>query len=202
MAGYAVTQVAAPDGWFYTLYRGHDGAFIHALSTPDGVAFCIDLPGGPEDEATAANWGLALETNGRGIYAANASLAMAVDVDLQEFIVRKSARLATMTPAIVLAKFESATWSAGSAASLGPDGSLLFVAGDRGVVAVRTKDLSTAAVLGSSLRLSDVAVGGSGAVYALTAAGGVVQLDGSGGSRDVSIASNRYSRITAVLTMR
>jgi hypothetical protein len=201
MAGYAVRQVAGPEGWYYTVYRSHDGAFIHALSTADGVAFCIDLPYGTEDEATAAGWGLAIEPNGAGLYAANAKLGMAVDVDLNEFTIRKSGRLASLAPLITLAKFESATWVEGGAAALGPDGSLLFVAGDRGVIAVRAKDLSTVAVLGSSTRFSDVAVGGSGAVYALTDAGGVVQLDVQGGSRTVSIASNRYSGITAVLTM-
>jgi hypothetical protein len=201
MAGYAVTQVAGPQGWYYTVYRRNDGAFIHALSTADGVAFCIDLPFGAEDEATAASWGLALETNGSGLYAANARLGMAVEIDLNEFTIRKSGRLASLTPLITLAKFESATWVEGSAASLGPDGKLLFVAGNKGVIAVRTKDLSTATVLGQSTRFTDVAVGGSGAVYALTDTGSVVQLDSRGGNRAVTIAANRYSGITAVLTM-
>ena len=201
MAGYAVTQMAGPQGWFYTVYRSKDGAFIHALSTSDGVAFCIDLPGGPEDEATAASWGLALEENGSGLYAANARLGLAVDVDLQEFEVRKEGRLAGATPLVVLAKFESATWVGGSAASLGPDGKLLFVAGNRGVIAVRTKDLSTAMLLGTSTRFTDVAVSGSGAVFALTDAGSVFQLDATGGKRSASIASNRYDAISAVLTM-
>jgi hypothetical protein len=46
MTGYPVTRATSADGgWAYTLYgRAREPAFVHALSTWDRAAICIDLP--------------------------------------------------------------------------------------------------------------------------------------------------------------
>jgi hypothetical protein len=46
MRGQPVTRVASSDGrWAYTLYaRPKHGAFVHALDTVRGEAYCVDLP--------------------------------------------------------------------------------------------------------------------------------------------------------------
>lgn len=53
MQGFAVTRTTSRDGrWAYTLYAG-DENFVHALDTVGGKAFCIDVPGHPEDITAA-----------------------------------------------------------------------------------------------------------------------------------------------------
>jgi hypothetical protein len=46
MNGWPMTRVTGPGGrWEYTLYKGSEYAFIHALDTEKRRAFCIDLEG-------------------------------------------------------------------------------------------------------------------------------------------------------------
>jgi hypothetical protein len=53
MQGFAVTRTTSRDGrWAYTLYAGNEN-FVHALDTVGGKAFCIDVPGHPEDITAA-----------------------------------------------------------------------------------------------------------------------------------------------------
>ena len=44
MAGWPIAQVRRPDGMVFTLYHGAEHPFIHALSSVDAWALCIDLP--------------------------------------------------------------------------------------------------------------------------------------------------------------
>ena len=44
MAGWPIAQARRPDGMVFTLYRGAEHPFIHALSSVDAWALCIDLP--------------------------------------------------------------------------------------------------------------------------------------------------------------
>ena len=61
MGGYPITQLRRPDGMVFTLYRGAEHPFIHALSSIDAWAVCIDLPATDDDDAaTALDWGLAV----------------------------------------------------------------------------------------------------------------------------------------------
>ena len=67
--------------------------FIHALSSVDAWALCIDLPAtGGDDPAAAADWGLTATTNGRSIVAANATLGVAVEIPLSDLAVRRIGR--------------------------------------------------------------------------------------------------------------
>jgi hypothetical protein len=46
MGGVPLTRTMSPDmRWVYTLYSGEHN-FVHALDTKEGIARCIDLPGG------------------------------------------------------------------------------------------------------------------------------------------------------------
>ena len=44
LADWPIAQLRSPSGLVMTLYRGVDHPFIHALSTADAWAVCIDLP--------------------------------------------------------------------------------------------------------------------------------------------------------------
>jgi DNA-binding beta-propeller fold protein YncE len=45
MTGRPITRAMSPDGqWAYTLYKGDDEPFVHALDTPARAAVCVDLP--------------------------------------------------------------------------------------------------------------------------------------------------------------
>jgi hypothetical protein len=91
MAGWPIAQLVRPDGMVFTLYRGAEHPFIHALNTVEAWAVCIDLPADNADDAMAAlDWGLAAAPDGHAIFAANATLGLAVDVDRgsSRFVVR------------------------------------------------------------------------------------------------------------------
>ena len=82
MAGWPIAQVRRPDGMVFTLYRGGE-PLIHALSSIDAWALCIDLPAtGTNDTDAASDWGLTATIDGRSIIAANATLGVAVDIPL------------------------------------------------------------------------------------------------------------------------
>src|SRR5256885_11724462 len=107
MAGSAVAQVRRSDGLVLTLYRGPEHPFVHALNSKDAWALCIDLPGAASNDGTsAADWDLAPSADGRAVFAVNASLGLAVDVDPTNLAVRRTATIGTTAAApIVLAKF-------------------------------------------------------------------------------------------------
>ena len=200
MTGYAVTQLAGRLGWVYTLYRGHDGAFIHALSTVDGVAFCIDLPRTTgADEATAAGWGLALSPTRDEIFAANEPLGVISDVDLTTFSVVRGSTLGA-AGSVELAKFESAQ-AAGGSLALSEDGATLYVLAQHGVMVVRATDLATIGTVGGSQAYRSVAAGSDGAVYAVRDDGRAVVLGRDGGPALV-IDGEDYADIAAVIPMR
>ena len=57
MAGWPIAQARRPDGMVFTLYRGAEHPFIHALSSVDAWALCIDLPTTGTNDAAAAPTG-------------------------------------------------------------------------------------------------------------------------------------------------
>jgi hypothetical protein len=200
MSGYAVTQLTGRLGWVYTLYRGHNGAFIHALSTNDGVAFCIDLPGTTgSNEATAAGWGLALSPTRDELFAANGTLRVMSDIDLSSFGVSRTSTLAS-APSIELAKFESAE-PAGGGLALSQDGATLFALVQRGVTVVRASDLATIGHLGGDRTYLSVAAGSGGAVYAVRDDGRAVVL-GKDSEPSLVFVGDHYVGIAAVVPLR
>ena len=88
MAGWPIAQVRRPDGMVFTLYHGAEHPFIHALSSVDAWALCIDLPAtGGDDPAAAADWGLTATVDGTSIVAANATLGVAVEIPLSDLAI-------------------------------------------------------------------------------------------------------------------
>ncbi|HEX7471879.1 MAG TPA: hypothetical protein VF323_02255, partial [Candidatus Limnocylindrales bacterium] len=205
MNGYAVTQEAGQNGWIYTIYRGADGAFIHALDAADGVAFCIDLPG--TDGATttaAAPWGLVADPSGDALYVVDPLRKTVSAIDLTDFSIRRTASLAS-APTIRFAKLENAEPVAGRAA-LSRDGRTLYVADTTGIDVVRVADLVTTGHLGGNTTFQSLAIGSAGRVYAVDDAGRAVQLgDGSAsatsGTPAASAADGRYSAIVAIVPL-
>ena len=198
MGGYAVTQIAGAAGNVYTVYRGPEGPFIHALDTSAAIAFCIDLPGPAEqDEATAGAWGLTLAPSGRSIYASNGVLGTVAEVDLDSFSVTRTSALADT--GVTLAKFGAGTPLRGGQATLAGDGSTLYVVGKHGISTVRTRDLVTTGPIGTDRVYRAVALGPDGRLYAIDATGAVARLDPVSGQVAVRSAAGTYSGIVAVI---
>lgn len=200
MNGYAVTQEAGRSGWVYTLYRGADGAFIHALDTADGAAVCIDLPGTAKgDPQSSAGWSLVADPSGDWLYAADPTLRTVNAIDLSDFSVRRSGSLASV-PAVVFAKLETATSVAGRAA-LSPDRKTLYVIDTTGVAVVRVADLKTIGHLGGRGVYRSLAVGSKGTVYAVSDAGRIVRL-AAGSASPIQVADGTYTSIVAIVPMQ
>jgi hypothetical protein len=203
MQGDAVTQLASAHGWVYTLYRGEDGAFVHALDTVNGGAFCIDLPDTDgEDDAAVAGWGLALDPRGSSLYAANAETGQVMKIDLGEFVVARQGSIPRQVGAVELAKFENGEWAAAGSAAVDSKGAVLFVAGDAGVAAVRTNDLTLLTRLDAGHSYKSVGVGGSGTVYGVDSHGGLVRLGTLSDPSVQPMSMSRYASIEGVMTLR
>jgi len=199
MAGYAITQLPGVDGWVYTLYRGAGGAFIHALDTQHGGAFCIDLPGADKsNEATAGRWGLAIDTTRQVLYAANGALGIVDEVSLDSFAVNRMKKFATAAPQVTLARLGDGAQAGGQVAA-SPDGSMLYVVGQRGVVSVDRHDLRPLERLGSDRSYRGLALSPAGALYVLDQAGTVSRLDPAGGHVMASLGGHAVAAIVAVL---
>jgi len=202
MAGWPIAQVRRPDGVVLTLYRGAEHPFIHALNTAEGWAVCIDLPASRDDAAAALDWGLAEAPDGQAVFAVNATLGVAVDVNPVDLTVRRTASLPPpATGSIVLAKFgHGDVGPAGRRVVVSPDGRTIFAAGSAGILAVDASDL------GKSRRLLDgTAVAALGltpdgqTVYALDGSGGIVALDATSGAVVGRVPVDGFDRLLAVV---
>jgi outer membrane protein assembly factor BamB len=205
MTGYALTQVPAANGWMYTVYEGASGPFIHALDTPEAVAFCIDLPAsGSPDAASSGAWGLVLSGDGRHLYAANGALDLLSVVDLGDFSVRSIPALST-APTITLAKFGHGVATAGGRqAALSQDGTTLYVLTRGGLATVTTADLARPAAtvnLGGTGLGRSIAVGSGGVVYVIDAAGRAMRIDPATGRQLAATSGPKdYRVIEAVVS--
>jgi DNA-binding beta-propeller fold protein YncE len=204
MAGYPIAQLRQANGFVFTLYRGQEHPFIHALSSPDGWAICIDLPAvGADDPAAALDWGLSASPDGRTIYAINATLGLASEVDAADLNVRRTARFATpLSASISLAKFgHDAAGPTGRRVVIAPDGSTLFAAGSGGIVRLGTSDLTTTAAFlqGSAIDALALTPDG-GTLYALVHLGGrIVALDTATGREVGRVPGTGYEQLLAVV---
>jgi DNA-binding beta-propeller fold protein YncE len=202
MAGYAATQLPGADGWVYTVYRGEDGDFIHALDTQRGLAVCIDLPGTEAtDEASAGHWGLALDATGHVLYAANDALGLVGEVSLDSFSVERMKTFPTATSGVTLAKFGHGEAVGGGRIAASRDGSMLYVLGERGVISVATSSLTPAARLGGDHTYRGLALSADGALYVVDDAGAVSRL-AADGHVIATIDRHDFSEIVAVLATR
>jgi DNA-binding beta-propeller fold protein YncE len=204
MAGYPATQLWGSDGWVYTVYRGTDGDFIHALDTLRGLAVCIDLPGTEQtDEATAGYWGLALDATGRVLYAANGALGRVSEVSLDGFSVTRTKAVPTAGRGIILAKLGGHDRApAGGQVAASADGSTLYVLGERGLTSIRASDLAATRRLGTDRTYLGLALSAGGSVYVVDDAGGVSRVDATVGSASTLLNGGGYSQIVAVMPTR
>jgi hypothetical protein len=197
MNGYALTQEVGRNGMTYTLYRGPTGAFIHALDTTQGIAFCIDLPG-TEDESSDRNgdWSLVADPSGSFLYVTDPAEHRVSAIDLTDYTIAREKQIGSL-PSIVFAKLES-TKPAGGRAALSPDGTTLYVIDGTGVAVVRVADLITTGHVGGTGVYRSIAVGSAGTVYAVDTAGRALAL---GPNQAVPIGNGTYASIVGIVAM-
>jgi hypothetical protein len=204
MAGYPIAQVRGSNALVFTLYRGAEHPFIHALSSIDSWALCIDLPAtGADDAAAALDWGLTTSADGRTVFAVNATLGLASEIDANDLSIRRTARFdAPASAAISLAKFgHQAGGPVGRRVVASADGSTLYAAGSGGIVRLATDDLaaSTTFLAGSAVDALALTPDG-GSVYALVHQGGrIVQLDAASGDVIGQVPGDGYDRLVAIV---
>ncbi len=204
MAGYPIAQLRRSNGFVFTLYRGAEHPFIHALSSADGWALCIDLPStGASDVAAALDWGLADSADGRAIFAMNATLGLAVEVDPDGLGVRRTAQFeAPSTAAISLVKFgHEAGGPVGRRVVAAADGSVLYAAGSGGIarIAVDGLDRTGTFLEGSAIDALALTPDG-GTLYALVHEGGrIVELDPASGEVIGQVPGDGYDRLVAIV---
>jgi hypothetical protein len=95
MGGLPVTRATSRDGvWAYTLYRNDAAhAFVHALDTRRGVAFCIDLPWhGRRAQQAVDSVRMLLTRDGRRVLLRQPRVGALASIDTRTFAVRTLAR--------------------------------------------------------------------------------------------------------------
>jgi hypothetical protein len=207
MAGWPIGQMRRSDGVVLTLYRGEAHPFIHALNTIDAWAVCIDLPSaGATDAAAAADWGMAAGPDGRSVYAVNATLGVAAEINATELTLKRTASLRTAStggstgPAsIVLAKFGHDEVGAAGLVVVSPDGKTVWAASAEGLVAIATRDLSVTRRMLAGTAVDGVAVAPDGlTVYALLRPGGqIVAIDAASGRTLGNVPGGGFDRLMA-----
>ncbi|MEO8570644.1 MAG: hypothetical protein ABI553_03000 [Chloroflexota bacterium] len=204
MAGWPIAQLRRSDGMVFTLYHGAEHPFIHALSSVDGWALCIDLPAsGAADAAAATDWGLAATTDGRALVAANATLGLAVEIQFTDLAVARTGRFTpTASTGISFAKFgHQAGGAVGRRVVASPIGSVVYAAGPGGIVAIRTTDLTAGSRFLEGTAIDALAVTPDGTtIYALVHSGGrIVKLDAATGTVVGEVPGAGFDRLVAVV---
>jgi hypothetical protein len=92
--GMPFSRLASPDGrYLFTLYIASNGAaMIHELDLRTRRARCIDLPG-TGDYNAATSWALALDRDGRTLWAAGSGYGRVIAIDVRTRKVAESFRL-------------------------------------------------------------------------------------------------------------
>jgi len=204
MAGYPVAQARRPDGMVFTLYRGPEHPFIHALSTVDGWALCIDLPATGADDATAAlDWGLAATIDGRSLIAANATLGLAVNIPFGDLTVRKSVTFApSASTGISIAKFgHDAGGPVDRRLVVSPVGSTFYAAGSSGIVRLDAGSLELTGrfLEGSAVDAIALAPDGATLFVLLHAGGRIARVDTATGKVDGTVPGDGFDRLVAIV---
>lgn len=188
MAGWPIAQLPRPNGVVLTLYRGAEHPFVHLLNTAEAWAICLDLPAnGASDTAAARDWGLAPSADGKTVYAINASLGLAAEINLSELTVTRTSRLEAATTgsagSIVLAKFGHEAVGPAGRVVASPDGGIAWAAGANGILEINTRDLTTHHRFLEGTAVDGIAAAPDGSVlFALVRDGGriVALLPGTG----------------------
>ena len=203
MAGYPLAQLRRADGSVFTLYRGLEHPFIHALNTIEGWALCIDLPAnGAISEVAAGDWGIAQSADGGAIYAANATLGLVLEVDAANYGIKRSTSVKPLAGSgIVLAKFgHQDSGPVGRRVVVAPDGKTVYAAGMGGILAIDTADLAVRSTMEAGTAVNGLALTiDGGTLYALLLDGHIVKLDATTGERLATVHGEGYDRLVAVV---
>jgi len=202
MAGYPIDQVRRGDGMILTLYRGAEHPFVHALSSVDAWAVCIDLPSRGFDDAEAAtDWGIV--SVGSGDLAINATLGIAVDIHASELTVRRAVDFEpSAASAFRLAKFgHGELGPAGRRLAASPDGTSVYAAGEGGIVRLGAGDLAVERryLVGTAIGALAITPDGT-SIFALTRTGGrIARLDASTGEVEGWVGDGGFDRLFGAL---
>jgi hypothetical protein len=204
MAGWPVDQLRRPDGMVMTLYRGADHPFVHALSSVEAWAVCIDLPTRGFDEVDAVDdWGIVSLGAGKGDLAVNATLGIVVDIHPNDLTIRRSVDFEpSAAAAFRLAKFgHGELGPAGRRVIAAPDGASVFAAGDGGVIRIGTADLDVQQRYLTGTSVESLASTPDGAtLFALTATGGrIARLDVATGEVEGWVGDGGFDRLLGAL---
>lgn len=203
MGGWPITQLRHEDGVVFTLYRGTDHTFIHALQSREAWAICLGLPtfGAGEEEAVL-DWGLGQSADGRLVYAVNATLGLAVAIDSGELSIKATATFDAPRAAasISLAKFGHAdVGPVGRRVVVTPDGSTIYAAGAGGIVKVRASDLTLLVHVLEGAAVDALAMTPDGAyLYALLPGQGrIVKIELASGQVVATVPGDGFDRLVA-----
>lgn len=204
MAGQPIAQSRRPDGMVFTLYHGAEHPFIHALSSVDAWALCIDLPAsGAADSTAAVDWGLTATTDGSSLVAANGTLGVAVQVRFPDLAVLQSVRFTpTASTGVSLAKFgHQAGGPVGRRLVASPLGQVVYSAGSGGIVRLGIADLAVTGRFLDGVAVDAMAVTLDGtAIFALIHTGGrIVRLDAVSGRIVGEVPGAGFDRLLAVV---
>ena len=204
MAGYPIDQVRRADGMVMTLYRGAEYPFVHALSSVDAWAVCIDLPKAGFDDADAAtDWGITSLGVGKGDVVVNATLGLAVAIDPSELTIRRSVEFEpSAASGIRLAKFGHVELGpAGRRVAASPDGASVYAAGEGGVVRLRARDLVVETRYLPGIAIDAIAVSPDGdSLFALTRTDGrIARLDAASGEVDWWVGDGGFDRLLGAM---
>ena len=204
MAGHPIDQERRADGMVMTLYRGAEYPFVHALSSVEAWAVCIDLPTrGFEDEDAADDWGIVSLGKGKSDVAVNGTLGLAVEIDPSELAIRRSVDFEpSAAAAFRLAKFgHGELGPSGRRVDAAPDGSALYAAGEGGVVRLGAKDLDVQQRYLPATSVDGIALTPDGTtLFALTATGGkIARLDAATGELEGWIGDGGFDRLLGAL---
>lgn len=204
MAGYPLAQARRPNGMVLTLYRGAEHPFIHALSSVDAWALCIDLPAeGHDDAAAARDWGLIGSPDDASTLAVNATLGLAIRVADGDLSVNAST---TFEPSaamgIRLAKFgHQPSGPVARRVVAAPDGNSVYATGPGGIVRLSADDLQVTGRFLEGSAVDAIAVTADGAtIYALLSAGGrIAKVDAATGAVLGYVPSDGFDLLVGVV---
>jgi DNA-binding beta-propeller fold protein YncE len=193
MTGTALTRQMAPDSTVaYTLYidPANDYAFVHILPLGEAssnfpFARCVDLPSGASPDLLHF-YTLALSPDGNTLYAANAALGVVSAISLhgqQDIFDDQVVATGHFDPANGGATHSDTARMLYNGATLSTGGKTLYVAGVRGIQAIRTSDLRFVGSYAMQQAFTSVASSATGeSLYAVGPASGLVIISLGGGS--------------------
>jgi hypothetical protein len=199
MAGYPIAQIRRADGVVMTLYDGPEHPFILARQSNEAWALCIDLPVAPDAERSA--WGLTTGSDGRTVFAANGSSGVVVELEPNEYAVKRIANISTSAAATFsLAKFgHSEVGPVGSKLVALPNGSGLLVAMPDGVAIVSPKDLQETGRVPTGAAVETIGLTPDGSLgFALTSDRRIVAFDPRSGRAMGEVPNGPFTKLLAV----